>query len=160
MIIDLNTLFDKVDIDTSFNYDKEFISNTDIVELNNVLVKGYVKPLDYAGIKVFIEASGIMKLKDSLTLELIDYPFNIVIDNIIDENCEDLAFNLEKDQNLLDIKEILWQNIVLEVPIRIVKESNKKKSLKGEGWELLDKEEKNNNNRLAPLRELLDKKEV
>ena len=66
----------------------------------------------------------------------------------------------EKDQNelkTLDIMDILWQNIVLEVPISVRKDPDKKYEMSGEGWELIDEERKKLDPRLAPLLELLEK---
>ena len=53
--------------------------------------------------------------------------------------------------------DILWQNIVLEVPISFRKDPNQKISMSGEGWELVDEEKKVVDPRLAPLLGLLDK---
>ena len=41
---------------------------------------------------------------------------------------------------MLDIMELLWQNIVLEVPIRYTKSDAD--NLKGDNWEVLNAEEK------------------
>ena len=53
--------------------------------------------------------------------------------------------------------DVLWQNIVLEVPISIKKDPDKKYDLHGDGWELVDEESKKVDPRLAPLLELLEK---
>ena len=80
--------------------------------------------------------------------------FSFEISEILSENDD------EKDQNelkTLDIMDILWQNIVLEVPISYRKDPNKTYSLSGDGWELVDEERKKLDPRLAPLLELLEK---
>ena len=69
------------------------------------------------------------------------------IDDVIPQNCIN-------EQNMLDIMELLWQNIVLEVPISITKE--KDAHLSGEGWELNNNKEDNIDPRLAELSKLLD----
>ncbi|MDE5539789.1 MAG: DUF177 domain-containing protein, partial [Bacilli bacterium] len=65
----------------------------------------------------------------------------------------------EKEQNILDIKRILWENIVLEVPMRITKNEDVKMS--GDGWSLGGSENKNDNidPRLEKLKMLLDEGE-
>ena len=75
-----------------------------------------------------------MTLVDAITNEPIEYPLNIEIAENIEEFNEDLTKNYEKNQNTLDIIEFLWENIVLEVPIRITNEAGVQKS--GDGWEL------------------------
>ena len=42
-----------------------------------------------------------------------------------------------KNKNTLDILPFIWENIVSEVPIRVVKEEHKDVQLKGEGWEVI-----------------------
>ena len=46
---------------------------------------------------------------------------------------------IEKNQNALDINEFLWQNIVLEVPIRYTLCDAEK--LKGDNWRVLSSNE-------------------
>jgi len=72
---------------------------------------------------------------DSVTLEEIPYEFDFIIDDVVDETCIN-------EQNMLDIMELLWENIVLEVPIRYTKSDAE--DLKGDNWEVLsdNKEDK------------------
>ena len=75
-----------------------------------------------------------MVLEDSLTLEPVDYPLDIHINEVLGENTEE---NDKNESKRLDIIDILWQNIVLEVPISLRVNPEKDYELKGEGWELL-----------------------
>jgi len=60
----------------------------------------------------------------------------------------------KKEQNILDIMTILWENIVLEVPIRLTKTENMQ--LSGDGWSMGDNKIKDDiDPRLAKLTELL-----
>ena len=52
--------------------------------------------------------------------------------------------------------DIVWQNIVLEVPISYSTKSLDEVNKSGDGWELVDENEKKMDPRLAPLLELLD----
>ena len=58
-------------------------------------------------------------------------------------------------QNNLDLKEILWQNIVLEVPIRASKTAEVEIK-KGEGWEMKDEFSKKEESGLECFKALLD----
>ena len=59
----------------------------------------------------------------------------------------------EKNKNILDINEFLWENIVLEVPISLTKKSGT--NIKGNGWELNKKSnEEEIDPRLAKLNEI------
>lgn len=80
-----------------------------------------------------------MFLTDAITNEQVKYPFSIQIDEILEENDENYAKYFEKNQNILDIIEFLWENIVLEVPISYTNASGT--HLSGQGWELNSKNE-------------------
>ena len=88
-----------------------------------------------------------MILDDSISLDNVEYPFSIDIDENIEEN-------LEKDENSIDILPILWQNIVLEVPLRFTKVNDLSK-YNGDGWKLISEEEASStsNNPFLELKE-------
>jgi len=87
-----------------------------------------------------------MVLEDSISLDPIDYPFSMEIE----EELEDFS---EKMENTLDITDILWQNIMLEVPLRVSNVENFNE-YQGDGWRLVDEDSiKNTNN---PFKELKD----
>ena len=110
---------------------QEMIGTMDIIELKDVYVDGEIS-IDYED-DVFLEANldGTMILQDAYTLEPIEYPFSINID----ENIGKYEDFYSKNKNTLDILPFLWENIVSEVPIRCTK-SDKTPDLKGDGWSL------------------------
>ena len=94
-----------------------------------------------------------------MQLEKVPYKFTIKLDDSLEEITEN-SFDYDKNmQKTLDLKQILWQNIVLEVPISytVCKDAN----LKGVGWEfksanVKSKEEKEEiDPRLKKLEDLL-----
>ena len=59
-------------------------------------------------------------------------------------------------QNSLDIFAIVWENIILEVPLRVVKEDANFIS-EGNGWSLVEENDKEEvNSPLSDLQKLLD----
>lgn len=137
----------KVDINGLFIIPDEMIDKQKIIELKPVLVDGFINE----NYDLNISVSGTMVLKDTRTLDNIPYEFNFQIDETLDENSK----FFKNYQNELDILEILWENIVLEIPMRVVSHEDDF-TLKGEGWELTDNYNKVDE-RLAPLSELLQK---
>ena len=98
-----------------------------------------------------------MILKDSVTLEPIQYPFNIKIVEEYSLNDEYFKEYYENDQNILDIMRVLWENIVLEVPMHLT--NTKDAKLEGDGWSLgSNKNNEQIDPRLAKLTELLDER--
>ena len=147
---------------------KDLIVDEDIIFENKSLINGLkdVKDAHYSGtirlnedenIELDLLLTGKMILIDSITLNEIEKNFEIKIEEILsreDDNFKEYFNNL---QNTLDISEILWQNIVLEVPIRI-RQDEKDITLEGEGWQLNKKDEEEIDPRLAKLQELLDQR--
>ena len=89
-----------------------------------------------------------MKIEDSISLEIISYPFSFEIE----ENLEEKELKYEKT---LDIINVLWQNIVLEVPLKQTKVTDFS-DYQGDGWKLVTEEErKNTNNPFSELANML-----
>ena len=109
MQIDLNKLIyqDKILIDETIDYSKEYLENTDIISLNNVKVQGSIY-VDYEKNNVIeLKVKGTMMITDAITTEAVPYDFTI-----------EIAENLENSLKTLDLIEFLWHYIVLEIPIR------------------------------------------
>ncbi len=141
-------------IDDIVSFGEEYIKNTAIQKLDNVKVQGRAYYSITNEIVFDCKVQGTFVLLDAIDLEPIDYPFSIEISEVLSENASEINKNELKK---LDIMDILWQNIVLEVPISVRRDPDKKYKLEGEGWELVDEERKKVDPRLAPLLELLDK---
>ena len=147
MNIDLAKLNDKLYIDEDFTIDLNEYHSKEIKGLNNLHVKGYILYNTIDNLELDLILTGEMILKDSVTLEDINYPLNIKINEYS-----------QNKQNILDIIKILWENIVLEVPIRLTTSQNVQ--MAGEGWSI-GEEHKNDDidPRLAKLASLLEERE-
>ena len=154
-MIDLNKLVIKdliVDDDISF-VDKPLING--LKEVKNAHYEGSIRLNEDEQIELDLTLTGDMVLIDSMTLDEISQPFSIKIEETYDKNDENMQEYFDKMQNTLDIEEILWQNIVLEVPIRIRKD-DKDVTLEGEGWGLNKEEKEEIDPRFAKLTEIYD----
>lgn len=137
MKIDLNYLnrFSKLTIDEDFTIKNEYLENTDIRKLDNLHVTGEVE-IDYEdNININLELTGTMILPCAVTLKDVEYTF----ETSIEENIGKFEEIFKKNKNSLEISEILWENIVLEIPIRVVSESAEPSNTSGDGWELISK---------------------
>ena len=140
-MIDLTQLYtsiDKISIDGIYKIPKEIIVDERIHELSEIELTNSIIEKIEGELFIKTEINGKMKISDSVSLEDVWYPFNIKIDEKIDDF-------IEKGEKYLDIIAFLWQNIVLEVPLRysIVKDYSK---YQGDGWKLVSEEELVNNN--------------
>ena len=64
---------------------------------------------------------------------------------------------LKNIENSIDILPIIWENILIEIPMRVVSEGAEDLSLHGDGWELIteEKPKQEHNPELEKLKELL-----
>ena len=138
MKIDLNYLnrFGSVNLDEDIFINEDYYKNTDIRKLKDIHVNGEIK-IDYDDfINLNLQIDGIMVLPCAKTLKNVDYKFNIVIEETIGK-FEEIYKN---NKNTLEITDILWENIVLEIPIRVVSSDIMPSNTSGDGWELIEEE--------------------
>lgn len=156
MEFDLNKITEQgILIDTIISFDEEYLRVSEIKKLDNVHVSGRIyysltKEVIFAG-----NVNGNMTLVDGYSGDLIDYPFNIDLDEILANFSNEDEKMGKKPKNSLDLKEVLWENIVLEVPI-VATKNNKLSKTKGEFWEVRDENSKKDDPRLECFRTLLD----
>ena len=140
-----------IDITNTYSIPKEYFESTDVIALNEIKVEGKIyqnvsednpdELVEYINCKI----AGEMTIADSISLEPVEYPFSIEYDDIIEENCK-------KSENVLDIFQFLWENIVLEIPLQFTKVKDLSK-FHGDGWKLISEDElKSSNN---PFNDLL-----
>lgn len=160
MQIELN----KLKVNDRFTYDEDIVidktvyNNADIKDLKGLHLKGIIYYNSAEILEINLHLTGIMSLLDSITLETIEHTFSIEIEEEYSLNDPYFKEYYEKEQNILDIMSVLWENIVLEVPISITQVKDAK--LSGEGWQLGEEENEEDkiDPRLACLTQLLDER--
>ncbi len=156
MLIDLNRIRDIYNINEEIDFSEDYYKNTSIKKLIDTTFNGKIF-YDYENnLRITGKCRGTMILEDAITLDDINYPFSFELDEILDENNEEIAEYFENSKNTLDIIGVLWQNIVLEVPMRVTNSKIEDIKTTGEGWELVNEKKKEIDPRLAKLAELLD----
>lgn len=151
MIIDLNFNDDYI-INDTFNIPEEYFKNTKIKKLDNIKVEGKIYYNYENSLAAKMNISGEMVIIDDISLDNVCYPFSIEYDDILEES-------LKNSENTLDLFEFLWENIVLEVPLKFTKVSNLSE-FHGDGWKLISEEDHQvENNPFSELLKDFDKKE-
>ncbi len=128
---------DYIDIDEVYSFSKEELENTDIISLDNVKVTGDITKNSMDEYIINVDINGKMVLPCAITLKPVDYKFMTHVDGNIEELLEEIGEKLEKGQKTLDILPIIWENILMEIPIRVVSDDIDDIQTKGEGWELV-----------------------
>lgn len=141
MNIDITRLKSGVDeytvIDLQHTFTKEELQDSDILELPELKVEGDITyHLDMFHLRVTV--TGMMILPCAISLKPVNYPFSFEIDEDLDE---DLQENLKNVQNSLDILPIIWENILMEIPMRVVSSDLSDVKTSGDGWKLITEED-------------------
>ena len=129
----------EIDITNEYVIPKEYYSNTEMQDIKDLKVTGKiyqdVSEFDENELDDYIDCQieGKMVIKDSISLEDVEYPFSIEYNDILEENCR-------KNENILDIFQFLCENIVLEIPLQFTKVKDLSK-FHGDGWKLISEEE-------------------
>ena len=162
MNIDLTKLVtnmeEEIIINDSFELDKELFSKTSIRDLKDVKFEGTITKLCDGNYEIEGKISGIMILPDDITLEDVNYPFVSNVSEKFNETGKNEENNLEIIHNRLDIQEFLWQNILVEIPLKVKSEKSENLTLKGDGWRLVTEEElkESNNSPFSELSKIFD----
>ncbi len=154
-IIRLNNNIEKsIPINEVYSFSKSELSGTDLQKLDNVKIVGELFKNSLGNIELDIDVSGVMVLPCAITLKPVDYPFNIKISGEIDELYSEIDENNKNFKNSIDILPIIWENILLEIPIRVVSDEarNSDINMSGDGWKFTTNQEE----KLSPLSELMD----
>ena len=123
--------------------DEALYKNTDIRKLSPVEVSADIKRITDTSYKMSLEIKGEMTLPCSITLNDVIYPFDIKTEVKLSNEDEEDEEYVKIIQKNIDIISIIWQNIVLEIPLRVVSEDANNSPVSGEGWKLIREDESN-----------------
>ncbi len=158
MEIDITRLKSGIDsfipIDMTYSFTKEELENSGILKLDNVKIKGEIGKNSLYDYTINIIVEGTMILPCAISLKPVNYDFSVEIDENLAEMAEEFAENVKNNQKTIDIFPIIWENILMEIPMRIVSDDVSDVKTKGDGWELIT-DETSGNSTLAKLKDLL-----
>ncbi len=145
MIIDITELaaliVDYIEIDENYSFDEDELKDSGILKLDNVNVKGYITKDSLGEYVIDVDVKGIMVLPCSVSLKPTNYNFDIKISDYIEKIYEEMGEKFKNNQKTIDILPIIWENILMEIPLKVVSEDIDDVVTKGQGWELLKDED-------------------
>ncbi|MBR3489883.1 MAG: hypothetical protein IKH36_00150 [Bacilli bacterium] len=108
---------DRIDINEEITIPEEYYTY-DIKSISPVKLDGYLYLDELDNLSINLNVKCNLTLKSSISLKDVDFPININIDELDfdDEN--------KKITNSIDLIPIIWQNILIEIPIRVTDSSN------------------------------------
>lgn len=109
---------DRININEEIVIPEEYYTS-DIKEISPVKLNGYLYLDELDNLSIDLNVQCDLTLKSSITLNDVDFPININIDDLeLDDE------NNKKITNSIDLLPIIWQNILVEIPIRVTDSSN------------------------------------
>lgn len=161
MIIDLIKLKSNIDkyatIDLKYSFSKEEMLGSDIISLDDAMIKGYIGKDSLDEFAISLTINGVMVLPCAITLKPVNYPFDITIEGNLTQIMDEMNEKITKIENSIDILPIVWENILMEIPMRVVSPDAENIKLEGDGWKLITELEEHEeiNPALAKLKDLL-----
>lgn len=142
MIIDITNLKDNefISVNENVSIEKSLYENTDIIELKNIKLIGNIYKYGDCDYELDMNLSGIMTLPCSITLTPVEYSFSTEIQGIYTEMMKEIEVFDKKVENSLDIFPIIWENILMEIPIKVTCPEATDLKLSGDGWKLVTEE--------------------
>lgn len=158
---DLIRLKNKLDtyiaVDEMCKFDSSLLQDTELLDLKEVHVIGEITLDALDEFEISLDVTGTMMLPCAVTLKPVAYPFAMKIEGNLEQIMEEIDENVKKIENTIDLLPIIWENILMEIPMRVVSEEAENIQREGEGWKLVtdEKEEHEENPALAKLKDLL-----
>ena len=141
MLLDLtrlqNRMLNELEYSNTVTLEASLYENTDIIELSPVLVNAKIRRVTDSSYEMLLNIKGTMILPCSVTLNPVSYPFDINTEVKISNDDEENEEYVKINQNNIDIISIIWQNIVLEIPLKVTDSSVSDIKLSGDGWKLI-----------------------
>ena len=140
-ITKLRSNFEKViNIDEEVNNITEGLEGTDIKKIKNLVITGYIDRDVIDEYHIYLKIEGTLILECAITLKEIEYPISIEIDDNYEDLMAEIGENVKNITNTLDIWPIIWHNVLLVVPMRVVSPGAEVEITKGEGWKFIRSE--------------------
>ena len=117
--------------------DMESYSSEEIKSLKNIDVEGYIIDNGTEDYEIHLHITGTAITRSAINGSDVVLPLDIIYDEFINN----LVEIYKNSTNTLDILPIIWENILLEIPIRAVNSQDKFESTFGDGWEVVSNED-------------------
>lgn len=141
MNINLLKLFNSIDreiiIDDEIDIPKEYLSS-EIKDVSKVKINGNITTDGYI-MMLNLNIKCNLTLICSVSLKDVNYPIDIDIEEEISDDADE-DFN-KIFNNSIDLLPIIWQNILVEIPSKVVSPDVKEENVYGDGWKFITNEE-------------------
>lgn len=163
MIIDLIKLKNKIEkhikIEEDIVFSSDMLKESELIDLENAKVSGYITLDSQNEYLIDIIIKGTLVLPCSVTLKPVKIEFETNINDYLQVLIEEIDEFQKNIGNSIDIFPIIWENILMEIPIKVTSEETSDLKTQGDGWKLIYQTDTNKVSQFDKLDTLL-KKEV
>lgn len=109
---------------TKYTFEEYSSSVNGLISISEVEVTGKARCIGDEKYHFNLHINCLLELEDAWTLEPVPFKVDLDVEEIFDriESNEDVRI-IEK--NTIDLYDVVWENILLEIPMRIVKDEAK-----------------------------------
>ena len=129
MVIDLTGLNNgrksSIEFELEHVFNESDFESTDITTIMDFSVTGVIRVNSINNLLLDAYVSGTMIIPCAITLKPVNHYFDVNINEILEDD--------NYYQNSIDILPIIWENILLEIPMRVVSKETETVT-SGEGW--------------------------
>ena len=129
-----------INIDEEINNITEGLEGTDIKKIKNLKINGYIDRDVLDEYHIYLKIEGTLILECAITLKDVEYPISVEIDDNYEDLMAEIGENVKNITNSLDIWPIVWHNVLLVVPMRVVSPGAEVEITIGEGWKFIRSE--------------------
>ena len=112
------------EFETSFDFTEEIENIDDILGISEVKVHGIIHVLSFDKFEFDLHIKCTLTLEDAVTLDPVDFNIDLEVIEVfsVEDNGDDDIILIET--NTVDIRPVVWENIILSKPIRFVKDES------------------------------------
>lgn len=146
-----------IPVEITYDFDKEQLEGTDLISLEQVHIVGEITKNSLDEYELSSTITGTMVLPCAITLKPVHVPLHCEIEVNIADFMRETQENSIICENTLDIFPIIWENILMEIPMKVVSEDISDRTLSGNGWKVVSGpvHEQETNPELEKLKDLL-----
>lgn len=110
------------DFSGTYDFKEEIKDIDDILDISTAEVNGRGKNIYQDRYEFDIDIRVTLILEDARTLEPVQYPLELKVTEIFDVDANEDEDVRIIEKNTIDLKDVVWENILLEKPIRFIKD--------------------------------------
>ena len=147
-------IVDSIKIEETLKFDNEALKLANIIDTKNLIIRGYISKYEVDDYYLDLLLESNLILPSSIDLKPVKIEINAEISGNYNEMMEEIGEFSKKNNNSLDILPIIWENMLMEIPIKVTGPEATDLKLSGDGWKLVTEESDNKEEAVSPFDKL------